>query len=181
MASLGVKENFRLASNDFDYHGQYEKLFDEPLCYDEALPLTGLIGDELNKITDDAAQRVTEAKLSFGPIASILDYHCSQAAGLHMPVKQASALKNFSDEIILVTKRHFEAYVRCVPAQICNDGITGKSAALKEKVSSISLLSNINIENVTPWTTHRIQNAPRNYGTLNRDFEHQLIPITALT
>ncbi|POS85314.1 hypothetical protein EPUL_003327, partial [Erysiphe pulchra] len=117
-ASSGHKQNFRLASIDLDYPGPYEKLFDEPLNYDETPPLAGSIEEELNNVTDDAAHRVADAKFIFGPVASILDYHFSQAAGPHIPTKQASALKKFSDEIILVAKRHFEAYLKEVPAQI---------------------------------------------------------------
>ncbi|POS88150.1 hypothetical protein EPUL_001341 [Erysiphe pulchra] len=41
MASLGVKENFRLASNDLDHPGPNEKLFDEPLCCDDSPRLEG--------------------------------------------------------------------------------------------------------------------------------------------
>lgn len=280
-SSTGIKENFCLASSDLDFA---EDLFDESLCYDDPPPQTGPIEDVLNNITNVAAQRVTEAKDTFGPIANILDYHCRHAPD-SLPAKQASALKKFSKEIMLVAKRHFEAYVRGVTAQICNyvnseEKITvsnhnigktkskpsyaqvattrtkathqntaldnkniaprykknaksntddrlflrlsegdklrslspyallthlktslgpdahllinaqitksgfalcpkaGESSALKDKISSISLLSNVTIDNATPWTSYRIQNVPRSYGTLSDNYEHQLIPVT---
>ncbi|POS81902.1 hypothetical protein EPUL_006857, partial [Erysiphe pulchra] len=88
-ATLGHKQNFRLASIDLDYPRLYEKLFDGPLNYDETPPLAGSIEEELNNVTEDAAHRVADAKFIFGPVASILDYHCSQAAGPHIPTKQA--------------------------------------------------------------------------------------------
>lgn len=280
VSSTGIKENFRLASSDLDFA---EDPFDESLCYDDPPPQTGPIEDELNNITDVAAQRVTEAKDTFGPIANILDYHRRHAPD-SLPAKQASALKKFSKEIMLVAKHHFEAYVRGVPAQTCNyenseEKITAsnhnigktkskpsyaqvatagskathqnaapdnnieprykknaksntddrlflrlsegdklrslspyallshlktslgpdahllvnaqitksgfalcpkadESSALKDKISSISLLSNVTIDNATPWTSYKIQNVPRSYGTLSDDYEHQLIPVT---
>lgn len=100
MATLEVNKNFRLASIAPDYPGPCEKL-PEPLYYDDSPPLIGSIEYELNKITDDAVQRVTEANPTFGPIVNVLDYNCSQAAASHMLVKQALALKKYSDEVIL--------------------------------------------------------------------------------
>lgn len=94
MVTSKVIENFRLASTDPDYFGPVKKLLDEPLCYDDSRPLAGSIGYELNNITDEATQRATEAKLSSGLTVSILNCHCSQATGTHMPVKHASALKS---------------------------------------------------------------------------------------
>ncbi|POS87676.1 hypothetical protein EPUL_001886 [Erysiphe pulchra] len=180
MASSGVKENFRLASNDLDYPGPSENLSDEPLCYNDPPPLAGPIEDELNNTTDDAAQRVTEVKLKFGSIASILDYYSSQATSPHMLVKQDIALKDFSDEILLVAKRHFEAYVKDNKFSVCPLPKTGESAALKEEISSTSLLSNVIIENAPLWISYRIQIVPRNYDTLTEDLEHQLIPDTTM-
>lgn len=54
----------------------------------------------------------------------------------------------------------------------------GESSALKEKISTIELIRDVTIENATPWTSYRIQNVPRNYGTINDEFEHQLFPVT---
>ncbi|KHJ33418.1 hypothetical protein EV44_g3414 [Erysiphe necator] len=78
-AAPSAKQNFRLASIDPDYPGPHEKLFDEPLNYNETPPPACSIGGELNNVTVEATQRVTDAKLIFGPVASILDSHCSQA------------------------------------------------------------------------------------------------------
>ncbi|POS85096.1 hypothetical protein EPUL_005538 [Erysiphe pulchra] len=87
MATLGLKQNFRLASIDLDYPGPYEKLFDEPLNYDETPPLAGSVEEELNNVTDDAAHRIADAKFIFGPhhskccIATHLD-----ATSDHLPL-----------------------------------------------------------------------------------------------
>ncbi|POS87043.1 hypothetical protein EPUL_001932 [Erysiphe pulchra] len=51
-ATLDHKQNFRLASIDLDYPGPYEKLFDEPLNYDEIPPLAGSVEEELNNVVN---------------------------------------------------------------------------------------------------------------------------------
>ncbi|POS82441.1 hypothetical protein EPUL_005498 [Erysiphe pulchra] len=66
-ATLGHKQNFRLASIDLDYPGPYEKLFDEPLNYDETPPLAGSVEEELKNVTDDVVTSQNTAPDNNGP------------------------------------------------------------------------------------------------------------------
>ena len=45
---------------------------------------------------------------------------------------------------------------------------------MAEKVNSVGLFGNAPIERASPWTSYRIENFPRNYGTLNENLQYCL-------
>ena len=51
---------------------------------------------------------------------------------------------------------------------------TGHIDDLAEKVNSVGVFGNAPIERASPWTSYRIENVPRNYGTLNENLQYCL-------
>ncbi|CCU75642.1 reverse transcriptase [Blumeria hordei DH14] len=51
---------------------------------------------------------------------------------------------------------------------------TSHTDDLAEKVNSVGVFGNASIERASPWASYRIENVPRNYGTLNENLQYCL-------
>ena len=54
----------------------------------------------------------------------------------------------------------------------------GNADALNEKLETVDLFGTAPIEKASPWTSYRIKNVPRFYGTINQNLQYCLEPFT---
>lgn len=55
----------------------------------------------------------------------------------------------------------------------------GSMKALEEKISAGKICAEVPIEKASPWTSYRISNVPRKFGTIDDNFQHILAPVTS--
>lgn len=54
----------------------------------------------------------------------------------------------------------------------------GNTKALEEKSFVGKICANVSIDSASPWTSYRISNVLRRYGTLGANLQHILAPVT---
>lgn len=130
---IGAKNNVCLASIDLDHPGLEENSPNCDLPYDDPPSPSDKIKEALLSTCEATSQRITEAQALFAPIISILDEHCNNNNPL-IPARQIRALTDLHEELAVVARRHFEAFVRGTSALASNiDGTmpTQKSTPMK--------------------------------------------------
>ncbi|KAI0994346.1 hypothetical protein K3495_g13836 [Podosphaera aphanis] len=55
----------------------------------------------------------------------------------------------------------------------------GDTAKLKETISKVNFFGDAQVEPASPWTSYRIKNVPRTFGTINDKLVYCLQPVTA--
>ena len=53
----------------------------------------------------------------------------------------------------------------------------GEISKLKEEILKVSIFDNVAVESASPWTSYRINNVPRTFGTINDELRYCLQPV----
>lgn len=119
-SKIGAKNNVCLASLDLDHPGPEVNSLNCDLPYDDLPSPSDKIKEAILSTCEAASQRITEAQALFAPIIRILDGHCNNNNPL-IPAGQIRALTDLHEELAVVTRRHFEAFVRGASALASNN------------------------------------------------------------
>lgn len=175
--SSSIKENVYIASLDLDKPGPDAQFPDERMSYDDFPSLPGKINETLLSTTEAATQRIIEARNIFGPISNLLDGQC-QAIIPDMPARHVSALTDLCEELKVVAKRHFEAYIRGIPFPLTNSEHTDGKTTLRKNgtlkgisQSSFAQVVNSNTHTLPPQVpvNNNDRNAKENFKNSNSD------------
>ncbi|CAD6500739.1 BgTH12-06446, partial [Blumeria graminis f. sp. triticale] len=55
----------------------------------------------------------------------------------------------------------------------------GETSKLKEEIWKVNIFDNVAVESASLWTSYRINNVPRTFGTINDELRYCLQPVTA--